>query len=270
MSSLLPRFPHTLLTASVCLHFLTCCPQVLAPGHAFSDPRLPSFFSHRSDRLPGQTRAEMSLATGRAGEMPSESAASAEPEKNSRSLSRSEGIRALNREVVRLYQQGNYEEAVKHGLKTCETARHHLGEDDPELEACLSNLALIYKARGQYSQAEPLLKESLEISRRTRGENNPDFVTGLNNLANLYADTGRYSEAETLYLQSLEIIRANAGEANAFMVKGLNNLASLYNRMGNFVAVEPLYAKARDLLASMPGDNQADLAVVLKIGRAHV
>ncbi len=259
-----------ILNAWIMLAFMVCSPTAMTTARAFSEHSLQDDLGLESDQLSGALGRDINLAASAQSDQPSASSISESPQSPPASPTAKDSLRGLNREVVRLYQQGKYGEALGHALSTCETARHDLDEDDPELEACLSNLALIYKARGQYGQAESLLKESLEMSRKTRGENNPDFVTGLNNLANLYADTGRYSEAEHLYLQSLEIIRANAGEASSFMVKGLNNLASLYKRMGNLVAVEPLYAKARDLLAAMPGDNQADLAVVLSNLAHHI
>ncbi len=169
----------------------------------------------------------------------------------------------MNKEVVSLFRQGNYEEALARCTETCELARRELGEEHPEFGSCINNLASIYEAKGQYSQAEPLFKQSLEISKKVHGENDPDFALSLNNLANLYSATGRYAEAEPLYLRTLEIIRAGAGEDNAFFVKSLNNLASLYKRMGNYVEVEPLYKKAADILLKISGEDQPDYAIVI-------
>jgi tetratricopeptide (TPR) repeat protein/CHAT domain-containing protein len=169
----------------------------------------------------------------------------------------------LNKEVISLYRQGNYQEALTHGIEVCETARRDLGDEHPEFGSCISNLALIYEATGKYSQAEPLLKQSLEISRKAFGENDPDFVISLNNLANFYSATGKYAEAEALYRQSLGIISAGAGEENAFFVKGLNNLALLYKSMGNYVEVEPLYKKAAEIVLKISGEDQPDYSIVL-------
>ncbi len=251
------------LHAIVCMAVMLCCLSGLMIDRVHSDP-LPTDNSTRvSPEISGQTRAESNPSKGNPAVEPSASEIPEDPANRSRSITPVERIRQLNREVVSLYQQGKYDEALRHGLMTCEHARRYVGEEHVEFESCLNNLALIYKATGQYSQAEPLLKQSLEISRKTLGENDPDFVIGLNNLANLYADMGRYNEAEALYLRSLEIIGTNAGEDNSFYVKGLNNLASLYKSMGNYVAVEPLYTKARDILIKISGESQPDYAVVL-------
>lgn len=172
-------------------------------------------------------------------------------------------IEQLNREVVGLYRQGEYERALVQALDACEFSRRTLGEEHPEYAASLDNLAAIYKALGRFEEAEPLLKQALEIRKKTLGENDPDYVISLNNLAGLYKATGRYADAEPLYLRSLEIIRTGAGEENAFFATGLNNLASVYKAMGDYVAVEPLYTRARDIVFKVSGENSPDYAVIL-------
>jgi CHAT domain-containing protein/tetratricopeptide (TPR) repeat protein len=179
------------------------------------------------------------------------------------SNSAADRVVGLNKEVVSLFRQGNYVEALARCIETCELARRSLGEEHQEFGSCINNLASIYQAKGEYSLAEPLLKQSLEISKKAHGENDPDFALGLNNLASLYSATGRYAEAEPLYLRALDIIRAGAGEDNAFFVSSLNNLASLYKRMGNYVEVEPLYKKSADILLKISGEDQPDYAVII-------
>ncbi len=186
-----------------------------------------------------------------------------DPTNGAASTSQSAEIVRLNKEVISLYRQGNYEEALARCIETCELARRGLGEEHPEFGSCINNLASIYEAKGEYSQAEPLFKQSLEITRKVHGENDPDFALSLNNLANLYSEMGRYAEAEPLYLRAVDIIRAGAGEDNAFYVSSLNNLASLYKRMGAYVEVEPLYKKAAAILLRISGPDQPDYAVII-------
>jgi tetratricopeptide (TPR) repeat protein len=62
----------------------------------------------------------------------------------------------------------------------------------------LNNLAALYRAQGQYAQAEPLFKRSLAIREKALGPDHPDVATSLNNLAALFRKTGREKEAEAL------------------------------------------------------------------------
>jgi len=233
------------------------------PPLAFSD----SFLSDASGVLFENSRFGRSgndLATRRYAALePSASAAPGDTTPGSESASSVEKVERLNREVVGLYRQGDYERALARALDACELSRRTRGEEHPEHAASLDNLAAIYKALGRYGEAEPLLRQALDIRKKVLGENDPDYVISLNNLAGLYRATGRYAEAEPLYLFSLEIVRTGAGEENPFFATCLNNLASLYKAMGDYAAVEPLYTRARDIVFKISGENSADYAVIL-------
>ncbi len=54
------------------------------------------------------------------------------------------------------------------------------------MAASLNNLAELYRAQGQYAQAEPLYKRSLAIVEKALGPDHPNVATSLNNLALLY------------------------------------------------------------------------------------
>ncbi len=64
--------------------------------------------------------------------------------------------------------------------------------------ASLSNLAVLYKTQGKYTEAEPLYKRALRIDEKALGPAHPGVATDLNNLAALYDAQGKYAEAEPL------------------------------------------------------------------------
>ena len=64
---------------------------------------------------------------------------------------------------------------------------------------------MLYKAKGDYAGAEPLLRRATEIMKRALRESDPDYVGSLNDLANLYRDMGDFARAEPLYRQALAI-----------------------------------------------------------------
>ena len=80
-------------------------------------------------------------------------------------LARGAGIEwdILNQEVMELYRTGKYERAVIVAKKALQVAEENAGPDHPDVAASLNNLALLYRAQGQYAQAEPLYKRSLAI-----------------------------------------------------------------------------------------------------------
>ena len=58
-------------------------------------------------------------------------------------------------------------------------------------------IALYYRARAAWPEAEPLFERALAIS-ETLGPESADLAFFLNNLAGLFQGTGRYAEAEPL------------------------------------------------------------------------
>jgi tetratricopeptide (TPR) repeat protein len=123
-------------------------------------------------------------------------------------------------------------------------ARHESLTDPTPLATSLSYLALLYKAQGRYSEAEPLYGRSLSIREQQLGADHPDVATSLNNLAGLYQAQGRYSEAEPLYGRSLSIREQQLGTNHPDVATSLNNLAELYRVQKRYEKAETLYVRA--------------------------
>jgi hypothetical protein len=67
-----------------------------------------------------------------------------------------------------------------------------LGPRHPDTLISLNNLALLYRAQGRYSEAEPLYREALQASREVLGPRHPNTLASVSNLAVLYQAQGRY------------------------------------------------------------------------------
>ncbi len=108
----------------------------------------------------------------------------------------------LTRQVIQLYQQGKYNEAIPLAEQALAIIKQQLGDNHPLTVTILNSLAVLYTVQGRYSEAEPLLKQVLAIWKQQLGDNHPDTASSLNNLAGLYTVQGRYSEAEPLYKEA--------------------------------------------------------------------
>ncbi len=62
----------------------------------------------------------------------------------------------------------------------------------------LNNLAELYRAQGNYAEAEPLYRRSLAILAKVLGPEHPDVATTLENYAALLRATGRSDGAAEL------------------------------------------------------------------------
>jgi CHAT domain-containing protein/Tfp pilus assembly protein PilF len=168
--------------------------------------------------------------------------------------------RALLQQFQALHKAGKFQQAAKVQEKLVEKVKEVFGANSVEAAAQMNNLAVLYKAMGQYAKVEPLYKRSLEIKEAKLGKDHPDVATSLNNLALLYQDTGRPAKAEPLYVRSLEIWEASLGKDHPKVALSLNNLAHLYRNMGQSGKAEPLYRRSLEIYEAKLGKDHPDVA----------
>jgi CHAT domain-containing protein len=111
----------------------------------------------------------------------------------------------------------------------------------------LNNLALLYRAMGDYRQALPLFEQARDLYKRRLGADHPAYATSLSNLAGLYRDLGAYRQALPLYEQARDLTKRRLGADHPRYAASLNNLAALYRDLGDYRQALPLLEQARDL-----------------------
>ena len=70
---------------------------------------------------------------------------------------------ALNQQVIQLYDQGRYSDAIPLAQRVLAIREKSLGPDDPDVARALYNLAVLYDEQGRPTDAEPLYKRSVAI-----------------------------------------------------------------------------------------------------------
>ncbi len=120
------------------------------------------------------------------------------------SAAQDEDPAALNDQVVDLYQQGRFQEAITLAEKALRLREATLGPEHPATAASLNNLALLYVSMGDYSRAERLFQRALAIREKVLGSEHPDTTTSLNNLAFVQIDLGHPKEALALARRALQ------------------------------------------------------------------
>ena len=109
----------------------------------------------------------------------------------------------LNRQVIQLYNQGRYSEAIPLAQRTLTIREKALGPDHPDVAVALNNLAELYRVQGRYADAEPLYKRALAIREKALGPDHPDVAQSLNNLAVLYDKPGSLCRCGTVVQASV-------------------------------------------------------------------
>ena len=75
----------------------------------------------------------------------------------------------LNQQVVALYQQGRYADAIPLAQESLSIFEAVLGTDYPLVAVGLNNLAGLHRAQGNYEAALPLYERALSILENTLG-----------------------------------------------------------------------------------------------------
>ena len=171
--------------------------------------------------------------------------------------------RASN-ELAQLLQRtnrlGEAEPLMRRTLGINEAA---LGDQHPNVAACLSNLAQVLKDTNRFEEAEPLMRRALAIDVAAFGEQHPTVAACLNNLATLLQATHRIKEAEPLMRRALEIDEAAFGEQHPNVATDLNNLAQVLQDTNRFEEAEPLMRRALEIDEAAFGERHPNVAVRL-------
>jgi CHAT domain-containing protein/Tfp pilus assembly protein PilF len=171
---------------------------------------------------------------------------------------------AKHNQVVDLYGEGRYVEAISVAQEVVAIRKRILGERHLEYATGLGNLALMYRSVGDYERAEVLFQQALEIDRVALGDvAHPDYAIDLNNLASLYLVTGKYAQAEPLYREALDIRKQLFGEQHPAFAQSLNNLGGLYFEMGDYARAEPAFRQVLEIDKKIYGEQSAEYAAGL-------
>ena len=169
----------------------------------------------------------------------------------------------LNQQVVQLYNQRRYSEAMPLAQRALGIQEKALGPNHPSVANLLSNLAFLYVKQGRYAEAEPLYKRSLAIREKALGPDHPDVAASLGDLAQFYKDQGRYADAEPLFKRSLTIRNKSLGPDHPDVAASLNALASLYQDQGRYADAEPLFKRSLAIDEKALGSDHPDVALLL-------
>ncbi len=142
------------------------------------------------------------------------------------------------------YEQGDYAEAEKQ-IKAAVKNAEGFEPEDPRVATTLDNLGELYRAQGQYAEAETFHKRALAIWEKALGPDHPDVATSLNNLAGVYYMQDRYDEVLPLLQRSHAILEKELGPEHPTVAASLENYARLLRVVGLTAEAEELEERVR-------------------------
>ena len=160
------------------------------------------------------------------------------------------------------FERSSYDEAETPFLAALRLAEG-FGRHDPRLATSLANLAQLYRARGDYADAEQLYKRSLAVDEKAFGPDHEETANSLNELAQTYRAQRKFAFAEPLYERALAIREKAAGPDHPQVALTLESLAQVYHAQGRFADAEPLSRRAVAILEKSLGPEHPNVATSL-------
>ena len=158
---------------------------------------------------------------------------------------------------------GMYDQAGPLSQKSLElwTALRPAG--DPEIAEALRRQGVILTDRGQYAEAERVLRQALDQRRHGPGEVGARLAETIDDLAAALRSGGKLEEAETAVREALAIRRRVFPADSPEIATSLNNLALMLRERGRFAEAEPLYREALAIRRRTLGADHPDIAGTL-------
>lgn len=140
----------------------------------------------------------------------------------------------------------------------------------------MSSLARYYNRRGEFAEAEPLMRRTLSIDEENADAVPRELAISVSDLGQLLAKTNRPKEAEPLLRRALSINEKHYGRDHSEIVNDLNRLGGLYYDTNRMEEAERLYRRALRIEEHCPAPDglsatttQNNLALLLQATNRH-
>ncbi len=163
--------------------------------------------------------------------------------------------RGLRREFIRLYERGQFPQALAvakraHALVTRLHGAEHIDNADPLLK-----LGIIHQTLGHLDRAREHFEHSLRILQDNHSRDRPHMAITLTNLGSLYFELGDYRASERAHQRALALRRAAFGPLSAEAAQSLYNLGVLYEHQQDYARAARQYQRAIELWSATLGSN---------------
>ena len=120
------------------------------------------------------------------------------------SLERADALVAVADARFDVGEYAEAEDGYRRALLLCESGSDGLERERVRIRA-LAGVGSVHRAKGQYDEAQPVLREVLGASEEVFGPESLETANALNDLGIVFKYSGRFDEAEPLYRRALAI-----------------------------------------------------------------
>lgn len=153
----------------------------------------------------------------------------------------------ISAEVVKLFQQKKYDEALPLAERVVQLRETALGKNHLSLAQAWRNLAYIQLQREKRKEAEKAFENAFEIYERNQPLSVSDekmFVEMLEAVAVYDANGGNLVSAEKKLARAVVIREKANGKESAETAQSLHKLAQIYQILGDYEKAQPLLLRA--------------------------
>ncbi len=168
-----------------------------------------------------------------------------------------------------LFDQGKTDEAEVLWQAALVTFERVLDPDHPDLAAIVSNLALVYQRRRDFTRAEQMFARAIELRRRSLGDH-PKLAGLLSRFSDLLVARGDLERAEDAALEAVEVHRRylaregrTAGDAG--LAASLFTLALVERQGGRFSEAESTLREVLRIQRATLDPSHPDVAQTLTL-----
>lgn len=163
----------------------------------------------------------------------------------------------LTASVIRLFNQGNYDEALPLAKRALQIREKLLPRTDSRVADSLTNLGEIYIAKVDYDAAAEVFKRLLKIQEERFGPDDVRLAPTFDRLAPLLFRRQRYSDAEAAYKRALELREKALGSNDEQVARSTFALAEFYRVRRDFQPAIQNYQRALRLFKQASGIKTA-------------
>jgi len=172
--------------------------------------------------------------------------------------------RQLNSQVMQLFAEGKYDEALPIAKRALELREKAFGPVHEELWPLLMNLGEISRMKKQWHEAQAYFQRALEIAAKTHPDSDIQIAPVLDKLGYVAYEGGHETEAVKFFQRSLDIKDKNIGSESPEAASTALNLGEIYKGRRDFQAAKPLYERIVRVREKSPGEHNKELIKALE------
>jgi tetratricopeptide (TPR) repeat protein len=173
-------------------------------------------------------------------------------------------VAKLELEVVKLYKEGKFEEAIPLAKRVLAIREQQVQANDPLVADSLGNLAMLYMARKKLDDAESLLQRALLIYEQTPGGNALVLAKTLDSLAHVHLFKSDIREAEKYYLRALSVKEKALSPDHEEILYSLNNLVDFHVNNRDYAAANEMLQRIISIKEQKLGPSDTQVGRLLE------